>query len=56
MKPECKIHLHDPEVKCGSLCCIEGCQDRFQGLAFVNTVMDSRVQYVQNTIVSQLSS
>jgi len=56
VKPDCKAHLQDPEVKCGSLCCIEVCQDRFQGLAFVNTVMNRRVQYVRHNIVGQLSN
>jgi hypothetical protein len=40
VKPDDKIHQQDPEVKGSSVYCIEVCQDRFQGQAFVNTVMN----------------
>jgi len=56
VKPDCKIHWQDAEVKGGSVCCIEVCQDRFQGQAFVNTLMNRRVQYVRHDIVGQLSN
>ena len=56
VKPDGKIHLQDPEVKGGSVYCIEVCQDRFQGQAFVNTLMNCRVQYVRHNIVGQLSN